>query len=202
MKKVLFIFVMFGLAVTGFGQITAASTTTGSNSGDGEIRAIITQLNANDVLLNTDITTLETINDSYAVGKIVDSSESISVSAAKTWYLITNENKTLWTVTGSGITEAGDSLTISTAGAYTGVLQVSVVASANDTVQIGIHKNAALITGVSEAVSSGTETLNLTLPFYLTLAANDDLTAEIKQAGVDTDNFTIRSANWVIFRRD
>jgi len=161
--------------------------------------------------VESDITTLEsradslallyTINATYLKATVKDSSEAITVSADSTWYPITNENNTFWTVAASGFTESGDSMFVTSAGDYFGIYELGGSAGVADTLEIGLLRNGSLTSGVSRMATDSVDvTFNGNLPFYFTATAGDTLLPVIKQIS-GTSNFSISNGNLVLIRR-
>ena len=143
------------------------------------------------------------INDGHGFMSFKDSSETITVSADSTWYAVTSATNTLWTTANlGGMTGAGDSLTITIAGDYSGVLSLSLSSAADDTLQIGLLKNNALISSTGRVMTIGAEIVNISLPFYLgSLAVGDDLVPVVQQL-ISTQDMIIHCGQLLLTRQE
>lgn len=204
MRYILLIFFAF-VAIGINAQETAAPLVTGSNSGDGEIKEIVTQLNANDVTLRTsadlnaaDIDTLEA--PPHGELFFQDSAAVISVDQS-VFSKITNAGNDLFTVGNADqMTIQGDSITIIFPGDYVIVAAISFSGSAADFWEFALFENGVIASPKMERSTSQTDVGNISLPYYVQdLVAGDDLSLRITNTN-SGDDPTMVSCSWVIWR--
>lgn len=127
----------------------------------------------------------------YAHLYFADSAETIALTE-DTWTEVTNATNTLWISTATRITEAADTLNITIAGDYVGVLSLSYYATANDTIHVRLAKNDVGLAAKAEALSIGAEIITLSVPYLIpNLVATDGLKVQIQNSNNDDDAIVI-----------
>ncbi len=155
------------------------------------------RVNANFTEVYADVDTLESTGNTYHMQSFANESETIALTE-DVWAVITNGSTDLWTVVGNGFTAAGDSVTIVTAGDYSADISVSLHATASDSIQIAIFKNAVRALAPAEVLCIGTETLNLSTPgLLLNLVAGDDISVRIVNLA-SSDDAVVTNASLVL----
>ncbi|MCK5019484.1 MAG: hypothetical protein KAS32_20665, partial [Candidatus Peribacteraceae bacterium] len=117
-----------------------------------------------------------------------DSSVTITMSQ-NDWVVTTNAWYDIFDVSSSsGMTVAGDTVTIVTDGDYMTSVSISFSGSNTDVYEFAIFKNGAVATPKMERSTSSTDIGNVSLPFYLQgLNAGDDLSMRIRNTGNNND---------------
>ncbi len=198
---------LFAFAAIGVNaQITAASTVTGSNSGDGEIAAIATQLNTNDQSLQDSLDAVGVIalaasvqaQDIHGAMAFGDSATVVALTQ-NVWAKVTGPVGDLFIIQAqAGVTIDGDSITIVTDGDYVIDWSTSFNGSASDVFQICIYKNGVQSSIHMSRKTSNADTGNMSLPYYMNnLVAGDDISFYIRNTG-DNDDATFVSGSIII----
>ncbi len=195
MKKLIFILGIVFVAITIQAQVTPATVVTGSNSGDGELKAAITALNAADAYLEDEIDTLK--SPPHSAMSFQDSAFVIDITQ-NAFSKITNTGNDLFTVTdGDGVTIAGDTLTIITPGTYLITAGLSFSGTNGDVFEFAAFKNAVIASPKMERSTSATDIGAVPLPFYLeSLVAGDDISLRITNTA-SSDDATVVACSWI-----
>ena len=155
-------------------------------------------VNANFTEVYGDVDDLESANGVFHQQIVVDSSEAISLTE-DTWAVVTNATSAFWTASGAGVTAAGDSVTIVTAGDYFVDISLSFKATADDSLQVAVFKNAVRAIAPAEVQTIGTETVNAkTSGLLLNLVAGDDLSIRMQNTA-SNDNATVLNGSLVLY---
>ena len=116
------------------------------------------------------------------------------------WVSVTNAANNLFTQTDfSGITFAGDSLTIAAgnAGDYIFVISLSFTGNNTDVYEIALFRNAVLESVKIERSTTNNATGNISLPWYAESAAvGDDFTLKIRNTNNNNDASFV-ACSWV-----
>jgi len=127
-----------------------------------------------------------------------DESETLSMDQ-NVWEKITNATDDIFDVNdASGITQAGDSLTIITPGDYMINASISFSGTTNaDVYEFAVFKNEVLASPKIERTTTSTDIGNVSLPIYLSgLVAGDDISLRIRNTANDFDA-TLIACSWV-----
>ena len=197
MKKLFILLAIVFIAITIQAQdeVVPAEVVTGSNSGDGELKAAITALNTADALLEDEIDTLK--SPPHGFMSFQDSAFVIDITQSA-FSKITNAGNDLFTVDDAdGVTIAGDSLTIITPGTYIVMAGLSFSGTNGDVFEFAVFKNAVIASPKMERSTSATDIGAVPLPFYLeSLVAGDDLSLRITNTA-SSDDATVVACSWI-----
>jgi len=218
MKKLLLLLFAF-VAISINAQVETIPTVTGSNSGDGEIKAIVAVAQSNDgslqdsvdanavlitantasIVINAaDIDSLE--NPPHASMTFQDSAFVIDLTQSA-FSKITNLNNDLFTVNDADdMTVAGDTLTIVKPGNYLIIASLSFSGTNADVFEFAAFKNAVIASVKMERSTSATDIGNISLPFYLEgLVAGDDISLKVTNTA-SNDDATVVACSWITQR--
>ena len=195
MKKIIVLFAIVFAAITIQAQVTPATVVTGSNSGDGELKAAITALNVADAYLEDEIDTLK--NPPHGAMSFQDSAFVIDLTQ-NAFSKVTNAGNDLFTVNDAdGVIIAGDTLTIITPGTYLVNAGLSFSGTAGDVFEFALFKNAVIASPKMERSTSQTDIGAVPLPFYLeALVAGDDISLRITNSA-SNDDATVVACSWI-----
>ncbi len=218
--KQLLLLLLFAFAAIGVNaQVGTIPTITGSNSGDGEIKAIVSQSQTNDdylsdtadanavliaanlasITANTaDIDTLE--SPPHAEMSFQDSAFVLDITQ-NTFIKVTNTGNDLFTVTDADqMTLAGDTITVILPGTYIMVASLSFSGTAGDVFEFAAYKNGVIDSPKMERSTSQTDIGNVSLPFYIeALVAGDDISLYMTNTA-NSDDATLVACSWLIWR--
>lgn len=217
--KNLFVFLFAFVVIGVYGQVGTIPTVTGSNSGDGEIKAIVSQAQTNDdniqdsvdanallIAANTaahvvnaaDIDTLE--GPPHGSLAFQDSAFVLDLTQ-NVFSKVTNLTNDLFTLVDSDdVTIAGDTMTIILPGSYIITAGISFSGTASDIFEFAAFKNGVISSVKMERSTSQTDIGAVPLPFYLEgLVAGDDISLRLANTASD-DDATLVACSWIIFR--
>jgi len=211
MKQLLFL--LFAFVVIGVNaQVGTIPTITGSNSGDGEIKAIVAQAQTNDdnvqdsidanaLLIATNIADIDTLGSPPHASLAFEDSAFVIPITQGIFAKVTNTGNDLFTlIDADDMTAAGDTMTVIKPGTYLVMAGLSFSGSASDVWEFAVFKNGVKASAKMERSTSQTDIGAVPLPFYMEdLEAGDDLSLRITNTA-SSDDATVVACSWVTWR--
>ncbi len=211
MKKLFLL--LFAFAAIGVNaQIGTIPTVTGTNSGDGEIKAIVSQaqtndsylsdtVDANSLLIATNAADIDTLESPPHASVSFQDSAFVMDITQNTFLKVTNAANDLFTVTDTDdMTFAGDTLTVTLPGSYIIIASISFSGTAGDIFEFAAYKNGVIASPKMERSTSQTDIGSVGLPFYLeNLVAGDDISLYMTNTA-NSDDATLVACSWITWR--